>query len=222
MSKKDAWSFKTQISEKLCMSQYFWVVMEKERLERMNVKSANNRIKRLFIQYRTFMKESGIKYLGDWFQIVNELARLREKKGDGFIIYSLSEKVGSKSKNLFKLCQQNKVLFGILVIYMLEYIKKTSGVEKIAMRKVCENLQYSRAWNIEPDGTNYALRNFDKKGMAIYCDRTLMNFLSGYFEIECDSKIIVDESERQKKFIKTWAEMFIYLDDNYLQLKAFF
>lgn len=222
MSNKDAWGFKTQISEKLSMSQYFWVVMEKERLERMNVKSANNRIKCLFIQYRTFMKESGIKYLGDWLQIVNELARLREKKGDGFILYSLSEKVGSKSKNLIKLCYQNKVLFGILVIYMLEYIKKTCGVEKIAMRMVCENLQYSRAWNIETDGTNYALSNFYKKGMAIYRDRTLMKFLSGYFEIECDSKIIVDESERQKKFIKAWAEMFIYLDDNYLQLKAFF
>ena len=164
MPKKDAWSFKTQISDKLSMSQYFWVAMEKEKLDRMNVKAAYNRIKCLFVQYPLFMKESGIKHLGDWFEIVNELARLREKKDDGFILYSLFEKVGRKGKNLFQLCHQNKVFFGILVIYMLEYIKNTYGVEKVAMRIVCQNLKYSRAWNNELDSFNYALENFKKKG----------------------------------------------------------
>lgn len=219
MPNKDAWSFKTQISKKLTMSQYFWIVMEKENLERMNVKEAYNRIKCLVIYYSIFMKESGIKHLGIWFEIVNELARLREKKGDGFILYTLSEKIGSNSKNLFKLCHQNKVLFGIIVIYMLEYIKNTCGVEKVAMRIVCENLQYSRAWKIEDDGTNYALKNFDKKGMRIYHDRTLMDFLSGYFELY-DSKIFVDDNNiRQMEFIKSWAKMFIYLDDHYPKFK---
>ena len=220
MPKKDEWGFKTKISEKLSMSQYFWVVMEKENLERMKVKDAYNRIKCLFIQYPIFMKESGINHLGDWFKVVNELARLREKKCDGFILFSLSEKIGNKSKNLLQLCNQNKVLWGLLVIYMIEYIKETDGVAKIATRQVCQNLQYSRAWKIEPDDTNYALRNFFFFFMVIYHDRIFMDYLAGYFDLY-DSKVLMDDnSKRQKEFIKAWSKMFIYLDDNYLNLRA--
>lgn len=222
MSKKDAWSFKTQISEKLSMSQYFWVVVEKEKLERMNVKSANSRIKCLLINYRTFMKESGIKHLSDWIQVVNELARIREKKGDGFILYSLHEKLGCKSNKLYKLCNNNNALFGIIVIYIAEYIKETFGVERIAMRRVCENLQYSSAWKKESDGTSYALRNFAKKAMAIYHDKVFMNFIAGYFEIDYDDKIMYHDNDNvQNEFVKVWAQMFSFLDDNHLQLAIF-
>ena len=153
-------------------------------------------------QFVKFTEES-------WGKFVEEIARLRERKNDGFICFSMLDQVGGdRVKDLFDLVE-NKAIFGVIAYNMAKYIQENRQGQDYTT-EVMRNLTLMESWSFDYNIRPYAARQFYGKSIQIFSgNRNFTEWLMEKFDIN-DYR-----GHRGKEFVRAFAYLYISLEKLY-------
>lgn len=205
MAKKNQYGFRNEVIKNFTAEQISELIRQKKYLEGVEAEAAYRSLMDLFKGWQYYAMSMGFEKNTMWL-FTEEIARIRQQKQDGFLGYSMSEKVGGEiASNLTK--QVGTVLASTLIYFMIKYIFEEKPENKFT-RQVMVNLTRYKAWEEDDEKKSYVTRNFYGKAMAIYQDEEFVLFLEDEFGIK-DSAY--DDS--CKEFVASWAKMYLYLDE---------
>lgn len=206
MAKKNQYGFRNEVIKDFTPEQINELIQQKKIIEEMNAEDAYKSIMDCLKEWHYYA--SSVKFNRTTFlKFVDELARTRQQVKDGFLGYAMAEKIGgSFTKTLLE--KGSFALIGVLAFYMMKYISDEKPENEFT-RQVMVNLTKDRAWDENNSKGSYALRNFHGKAMAIFHDEGFVLFLEDEFGITDNTY----KSSFSKEFVKSWAEMYLCLDE---------
>lgn len=218
MSKKDEYGFRKELIKAFTPNQIQMLIRQKENLMKLSVDSAFIRMIQWTCKKEYYMPEYDFFTDSTWTLFLEESARVREEKKDGFVCYSVIDKItGKESQALFKAVNSNRVLFGILVWYMIKYIIQGDDSRKEFTLEVMQKLPWKKNWVPKEDENtpSWGMRNFYGKMKAILKKEELVKFLISKFNIR-DGK----DENIPNDFVKAIANMYVFLEKNSKKYKA--
>lgn len=206
MAKKNQYGFRNEVIKNFTPEQIHELIQQKKIIDDMNAEDAYKRIMHLLKKRQNYV--SVLDFDKNAFQqFVDELARTRQQKQDGFYGFSMTEKAGGSLAQRL-LGQGSFAMASVLVFYIVKYISDEKPQNEFT-RRVMVNLTKDRAWEEGDEKESYATRNFHGKAVAIYQDEEFVLFLEDEFGIKDNTY----EKDFSKEFVEIWAKMYLYLDE---------
>ncbi len=209
MAKKNSLGFRNEVIKEYTYEQIQELIRQKSVIENLDVRGAYMRIMLLLTQFPLYSEQFVEFTEKSWEQFVEEIARLRERKNDGFICFSMLDQVGGdRVKDLFDLVE-NKAIFGVIAYNMAKYIQENRQGQDYTT-EVMRNLTLMESWSFDYNIRPYAARQFYGKSIQIFSgNRNFTEWLMEKFDIN-DYR-----GHRGKEFVRAFAYLYISLEKLY-------
>lgn len=209
MARKNSLGIRNEVIKEYTPEQIQELRRQQSVIESLDVRGAYMRIMLLLMQFPLYSEQFEEFTEKSWGKFVEEIARLREKKNDGFICFSMLDQVGGgRVKDMFNLVE-NKALLGLLVYNMAKYIQENRKGQDYTI-KVMRNLTLMESWSFDYNTRPYAARKFYGKSIKIFSgNRNFTEWLMEKFAIN-DYK-----GSRGKEFVRAFAYLYISMDKLY-------
>lgn len=209
MAKKNSLGFRNEVIKEYTPEQIQELRRQQSVIESFDVRGAYMRIMLLLTQFTLYFEQFVEFTEKSWEQFVEEVARLRERKNDGFICFSMLDQLGGdRAKDLFDLVE-NKAIFGVLAYNMAKYIQENRQGQDYTL-EVMRNLTLMESWSFDYNIRPYAARQFYGKSIQIFSgNRNFTEWLMAKFDIN-DYR-----GHRGKEFVRAFAYLYISLEKLY-------
>ena len=125
MAKKNSLGFRNEVIKEYTPEQIQELIRQKSVIENLDVRGAYMRIMLLLTQFPLYSEQFVEFTEKSWEQFVEEIARLRERKNDGFICFSMLDQVGGdRVKDLFDLVENKAIFWSNCLQYGQIYSRK--------------------------------------------------------------------------------------------------
>ena len=212
MAKKDEYGFRNKVIKDFTPEQIHMLIKQKENLMRLDAERAFRRFIQWTCKKEYYMLEYDFFTEDSWILFLEESARVREEKKDGFVCYSLPEKIsGKECQDLLKAVRGNRVLFGILVRYMIKYIVQDENLRKKFTLEVMQKLPWKKSWVPSEDENipSWGMRNFFGKANDILDERVFVKYLISEFNIREG-----EDDNIPNEFVRAFANIYVFLEKN--------
>ena len=205
MAKKNEQGFRNSIIKDYSPERIQLLINQRKILDGLSPEQAYRRIMEFYVNAPLFMSTWNFGNEAEWKVFIEELARVRENKKDGFFCYTLAQKLKGPEPDLLLEIVKDRILFGLITFYILKFVSKipcpiNDITEKVMKFIVSKNITWEKG---EGEKYSASYRNFWGKANAIYEKREFVEYLISEFDIG-------DGRDADHTFPRAWANFYIW------------